>query len=346
MSNIVELQTKEHIYDQASLWIAKLDRKLSAEEQQLLQQWLQQSDEHRAVLFEMAKLWDNMDSLGRLADLFQPPAAPKKRSYSYAYGAIAASFVFAAITMLWNLNSQSTNVLLAWLNVAPTAVDVIYETALGEHSSVTLPDGSLLVLNTNSRVKVKYSAEQRLILLEHGEINIDVAHNKKRPLSVMAGNKVVQAVGTAFNVRIQNDKEVELIVTDGKVLVAQREPQTSGHINAKRLPANSMAVAKGEKVTLGAKQEIIAKVANNDIAAELSWRQGNIIFRGEPLEQALGEISRYTSIEFEVQDESIKHERIAGLFKAGDINGLLQTLDQNFNIRSERVGNKVRLLAR
>jgi transmembrane sensor len=350
VSNVIELPNKEQIYEQASQWIAKLDRNLTAVEQKKLQQWVQQNDEHRVVLFEMAKLWDNMDSLARLADLFQPPATQKARRLPYFYGAAAASFVFAIMITLLNIGGEQTKPILAFFSPAPPQLllDSTYQTPIGEHSSVILPDGSHLVLNTNSRVKVKYTAEQRLFLLEQGEINIEVAHNKNRPLSVMARDKIVQALGTAFNVRIINDQEVELIVTDGKVLVGKRDQQLENieHIKTRRLPRDSMAISKGEKVMLGSHQENIAKVAVGDLDAELSWRHGNIVFRGETLEQALIEISRYTSIEFEILDNDIKHERIAGLFKAGDVSGLLQTLDQNFNIHNERVGNnKIRLSA-
>ena len=100
-------------------------------------------------------------------------------------------------------------------------------------------------------------------------------------------------------------------------------------------------------MVLGSAQEAIAQVAETDIAAQLSWRDGNLIFRGESLEQALAEITRYTSVEFEVMDERIKQERIAGLFKAGDVDGLLATLTRNFNIESERLDdNKILLRAR
>lgn len=351
MSNIIELPNKDHIYEQASQWIAKLDRHLTASEQQKLQQWLQQNDEHRAVFFEMAKLWDKMDSLARLADLFQPPATQKARRLPYFYGAAAASFVFGIMIALLHAGGEHTKPVLAFFNTTPPQllIDDTYQTSIGEHSSKILSDGSHLVLNTNSRVKVKYTAEQRLFLLEQGEINIEATHDKNRPLSVMARDKIVQAIGTAFNVRIINDNEVELIVTDGKVLVGKRDQQLQNfeHLKTRRLPQDSMAVSKGEKVMLGAHRENIAKVAVADLDAELSWRQGNIIFRGETLEQALIEISRYTSIEFEIVDNEIKHERIAGLFKAGDVSGLLQMLDQNFNIHNERMANnKIRLTAR
>jgi transmembrane sensor len=346
MSNIIEFPNRDAIYDQASLWIARMDRELTAAEQQELAQWLAASEQHRSVLFEMAELWDKMDSLARLADLFQAPAKPARQPRFY--GAIAASFALLAVALGWSLAPQMPSHLLALLPFHAQVVDGVYETAVGEHSNVNLPDGSQLVLNTNSRVTVKYSDEHRLFLLERGEMNIEVAHDKDRPLSVMAGNKVVQAVGTAFNVRLQTDNQVALLVTDGKVLVAQKNlPQTIDKIVAERLPASALAVSKGEKIMLGAERETIAKVDDNEIVAELSWRQGNLVFRGETLEEALLEINRYTSVQFEVADDSIKQERIAGLFKAGDVDGLLTALEQNFNIHNQRLGNnKIRLSAK
>jgi len=347
MSNVVELPNREQIYIEASLWIAKLDRELSEEERRQLQRWLHQHKEHARVLMEMAALWDKMDSLARLADLFQPPAA-KSRHY-WRYGAVAASLVIALLgTGLWT-QGKHLDEKLATTEVVATGqmAEGIYETAVGEQSSVNLPDGSQLVLNTNSRVHMKYTAEQRLFVLERGEINIEVAHNKQRPLSVIAGDKMVQAVGTAFNVRIHNAQEVALLVTDGKVLVAEHQkPEPIDQIKAQRLTTKALAVSKNEKILLGAPKANIAHVNDAEIGAELSWRRGNIVFSGETLEQALSEISRYTSVEFEVDNSDLKRKRIAGMFKTGDIEGLLQSLEQNFNIHSEHLGsNKVRLSA-
>lgn len=341
MSKVVDFPHKEQINEQASLWIARLDRGLSKTEERELIHWIRRDEMHRQVFLDMAELWDKMDCLARLAVLFDTPMQPRPRATQPAYWAVAASLVLVAAALLWGLMGSSdagSRQLMAG----------VYETAVGEHSTVNLPDGSQLALNTNSRLEVKYSNDHRLFLLARGEVNIEVAHDDNRPLSVIAGNKIVQAVGTAFNVKIFNEREIELIVTKGKVRVAKRVPQPQPLLEqeAKRLPASAMSVSKGEKVVLGSTQETIAKVEEVDILAHLSWRQGNIIFRGETLEQALAEISRYTSVEF-VLDESIKQERIAGLFKAGDVSGLLATLAQNFNINSEHLGdNKVLLHAR
>ncbi len=335
MSKIVDFPDNEAVYDQASEWIAAIDRGLSDEEKSELKAWLSGSSHRRQVLFHMADLWDKMDSLSRLAELFdvREPVQERQARRPKFYYAAAASILLVVFAGVFGLSLSNQS--------AEQQVDGVYETAVGEHSTVNLPDGSQMILNTNSRISVNYSDEHRLFLLERGEVHIDVAHDKTRPLSVMAGDKVVQAVGTAFNVQIFNDQEVELIVTEGKVRVAEREnpgPSVEEE-SAKRLPETALAVSQGEKIILGSKKQAVAKIEDAEMVANLSWRQGNLVFRGETLEEALEEISRYTSVNFEIVDEDIRHERIAGLFKAGDVAGLLTALNQNFNIDNTRLEN-------
>lgn len=336
MSKVVGFANKDQIHEQASLWIARLDRGLVGDEQQALCEWVKQSREHRRVLFEMAALWDRMDSLARLADLFDAP--PRTRSRPPFFSVITASFIFTTVALF-----------LSWSYLVKSQQEFqqVYETGVGQLSSFQLPDGSQLLLNTNSRISVRYYADSRLFFLERGEVNIDVAHDTERPLSVMAGNRVVRAVGTVFNVKMFNASEVEVLVTDGKVLVGRLTHTDAADKAPGPMGKDAVAVAKGEKAVLGSARESVAPVAEADIAAQLSWRDGNLVFRGESLEQALAEISRYTAVEFEVMDEHIKQARIAGLFKAGDVDGLLATLTRNFNIESERLNDhKVLLRAR
>jgi transmembrane sensor len=343
VSNIYQLPTPGRCHDEASEWLAKLDRGLSADEEHALNLWVRQSAEHRAALLKLASLWDRMDSLSLLSELFPRPARQPKTLRRY-YPAIAASALFAVIVVAWQLAGPSFTQFSRWWrpdNVV-AIVDGIYETAIGEQFTVDLPDDSRLVLNTNSLIKVVYSDKQRLLILERGEMNIEVAHDAERPLSVMAGQKIVQAVGTAFNVQIINDSEVELIVTAGKVLVAERG-DIKGDTGAKAagnavkpLSDTSTLVSKGERVVLGAGQEAIAKVSDSDISAQLSWRQGNLVFRGETLAEAVVELGRYTPVKFELADEKLAGIRIGGRFKAGDVEGLLATLKENFEIDYER----------
>lgn len=345
MTNIYQLPTPGRCEDEASEWLARLDRGLSADEERALRAWLKQSNDHQEALLRLASLWDRMGSLALLSELFPRPA-PQRKSPRRYYAAAAAAALFAVLILTtWQLTGPGPVQFSRWWQPdddVVAIVDGVYETAVGQQTTVTLPDGSVLLLNTNSLIKVVYSDKQRLLILERGEMNIEVAHDAERPLSVMAGQKIVQAVGTAFNVQIINDGEVELIVTEGKVLVAERG-DIRGDVAAKAdsdpiktLPERSTVVSKGERVVLSASEEVIAKVSDSDISAQLSWRQGNLVFRGETLAEAVVELSRYTPVKFELADPRLRDIRIGGRFKAGDVDGLLATLKENFNIDYER----------
>ena len=222
----------------------------------------------------------------------------------------------------------------------------VYETAIGEQATYELADGTRIALNTNSRVTVNYSASNRLLHLEHGELHITVARDKARPLSVLVVDRVVQAVGTEFNIEITGEQRIELVVTEGVVMVGISAGATDARSRQAPLvlTQNATPVAAGQEVVIDANDDPAKPVATetvdaDDIAVKLSWREGNLIFRGESLEEAVSEVGRYTEVQFIFLDEESKKVRVAGLFKAGDVDGLLAALRQNFNISYEWVAD-------
>lgn len=337
-------QADDERLDQASEWLAKLDRNLSKEEKKALQAWLAESYKNVEVLLEVAQLWDKMSELSRLSDLF--PQTEQQKTLPVWLGAMAAS-IFLAVALSFFQETFNFSFFSLGNNSAVVAKQLNFQTAVGESKDILLPDQSKITLNTNSFVHVKLTPSARIITLLRGEIHIDVAHDTSRPLSVVAGNKIIQAVGTAFNVEV-NTKQIELIVTDGKVLVAQQQATEIPNLSSKgtsRVTNNtaldSTPVSKGEKLDLdfaGTITKKAEKVDAIDVAANLSWRQGSLIFRGESLHDAMTEISRYTNIDFELaDDERLKKVQVAGMFKTGDIKGLLEVLSNNFDISYERV---------
>ena len=351
MSNIIELPVSEYRYDEASLWIAKLDRTLTLEEETQLKQWLHAHPENRAIFLKMAALWGKMDRLALLSELFPQEKIhrPHRRLPMFA---AAASIAVCIMGVGWSLIPNTPNAAALWSAQRDDVVTIIdgnYETAVGEQNTIKLPDGSTLVLNTNSLIKVVYTNKQRLLILDRGEIHIDVAHDQERPLSVVAGKKIMQAVGTAFDVHLFSDKKVELIVTDGRVLVAERQeinPRTPLS-NIKRLAGGAVSVSRGEKIILGAAKEVVAKIDEKEMAAQLGWQQGNVVLRGETLEEAVAEFSRYNNMQFVIVDEKIKHIRIAGLFKTDDTESFLHALSSSFPITYQKMsGDKILLHAR
>lgn len=120
-----------------------------------------------------------------------------------------------------------------WLAASRNAFAQTYATTAGGYERVTLPDGSVIALNANSRVDVRYSSAERRVSLIGGEAQFNVTKNKQRPFIVGVGGISVRAVGTAFNVRMEPG-EVEVLVTEGRVQVER----TSSH--GQRGPSREM----------------------------------------------------------------------------------------------------------
>lgn len=366
MSNISQFPNIEDRFDQASEWIAKMDRGLSKQEEQEMLSWMVECDENEELLLTMAEQWDKMDALSRLSDMFPhalskhnkenqvvnhqkknvPPidkntasAVRDKKEKSWAWPVAASIFLAVFSLSFYQLGFIGSD--------SDAQATLVYETHVGEQSSIFLPDGSQMKLNTNTLVRVLYSDKERLLDLVRGEINIDVAHEPERPLRVMAMGRVVEAVGTEFNVEITSDQDVELIVTEGLVLVSL-VPTDEIIGDLSRVNGQGDDVILSESISVSAGQELLMsdsipeakEIKPEDINVKLSWQDGNLTFRGESMEQAMAEVARYTSIQFVFLDEHSKQVRIAGLFKAGDMNTLLSTLRENFNIKHEWIGSE------
>lgn len=340
MNNVYQLHSNEQRIEQASEWIAKIDRGLIQSEKVEFESWLATDRENWTMLMKLAKMWDKMDALSQLSEVF--PHTPQRSSWSYKSKlALAASILFVSAI---SFHFLQTDIFIDKVQQQVVSQNV-YTTTLGEQATFYLQDKTKVVLNTDSVLKVTYTDRQRLFELEKGELHVTVAHNKALPLSVYAGQKVIQAVGTAFNVELKSD-HVELIVTDGKVLVADQNRQSNDRLAVYniRLPIRSLAVSQHQKVELGTGNEKVQAVELSEIEASLSWQQGNLIFRGETLQQAMAEVSRYSDYRFEFIDDTVKNMQIAGLFKTNDLDGLLAGLEQNFKVSHQRIGsNTIRL---
>ena len=342
MKPLYEFPAVDEVYEEASIWISRMDKGLTADDEDALRKWLSQSNDNRAVFLEMTKLWDRMDTLSRLSDIFPHAPAQERQPLRLPLG-LAASLVVAVVGIWVGTELyQATDSVQA---VTAPATN-LHETTIGEQAAIELPDGTLVTLNTNTLIRVSYTEERRLVTLERGEIHVQVSHDPSRRFSVIVNDHVVQAVGTEFNVEITSDQRIELLVTDGIVIVGILEGSASGD-NADSpsiLPPSAVSVSAGQEITLASSEEELRMVEPEEIEVKLSWTEGNLIFRGESLEEAITEISRYTSVEFRFLDEDSKRVRVVGLFQTGDVDGLLAALRENFNISFERIDEDTILL--
>lgn len=350
-NNVIKFQdprkAHEEVREQACAWLARIDKGASPEDMEQLTAWMQQDPLHARMLINMAAMWDQTAILTELSEIFpldenSISLRPRRRkSRSFAFAAVASIALFGAAFL-------GLRYLDAW--DASYVFEESYETAVGERRELTLPDGSLVTLNTNTKVEFSFDRNERTVLLEHGEGFFTVAKDATRPFRVYAGSRVVEAVGTAFTVQHATGKDIEVMVTEGQVnfLELASSPTNAQPASAEApRPAseqevrvdNVIPLSAGEQLTIEQELQEIerAQLQPDELEVKLAWRVGMLVFQGDSLETVLQEVSRYTNVKLEA-DESIRNIQIEGLYKAGDINGLMIAMEKNFNVTSQRIG--------
>ncbi len=330
MAEIDRLPIAPHIDNEAAAWVARrdsgrLDESAAAE----FAAWLEASPAHRSAFEQYAKLWGDFDSLSsRPQQTAAPAPANDLDGFYVGRRAVAAGIVVMVL-------SAAT---FAGFTFLGSSASHAYATAVGEQRTVTLADSSRVTLNTDTRFIVKFSEGQRRILLERGEALFEVAHDPARPFTVISPAGSVRAVGTRFVVRVGEDRQLDVIVTQGRVIVS---PNADGDIG---WPSAAPASA-GQQVHVVEDRLAIASVSSDQLNRELAWRQGDIVFSGEPLSQAAAEMQRYTQTRISV-DPAVAHHSVGGYFRTNDVAAFIETVESVFPVRAVRSKGEVRFVAR
>jgi len=340
MTKVTQFSSKEEIQEQACLWISRIDRGCTKSEKKEIVIWINQSNAHREILMKMASLWDDLSVLNELSALFPLENATKRTRHHFRKIALAASVIFVALLG----GSLTTDFQIFPSFNQNQHVVQNFSTAVGKQAIFSLSDGTSIQLNTNSIIEVVYNERQRFVKLIQGEAKFDVAKDITRPFTVKAGEKSFTALGTIFNVQKDTNQDLELLVTEGKVLISKSAEfieyvsHQTGSIKLVNLPG--ILVTSGEKAVIDDNiLRPINKVTLEQVQRDLAWQQGMLIFEGEPLGKALKEISRYSNTHFEIMDVELAQLVIAGYFKADDIDGLLKSLSLNFNIHHQKTSS-------
>ena len=340
---------------QAGAWLVRLDgdEALSADEREELMAWLARSPAHRKELRSLARFWGRANVLTELAIPLDKPVhegrsrakgmRPRRLGAVPMAAGIAAAVLFAG-TAVFVANTRSIGTGIDAAN--GVGDDGHYTTAIGQQRTIILADGSVARLNTNTRLSVDYGERYRDTRLQAGEVHFTVAPDGQRPFRVYAGNSRIQAVGTAFAVHIK-DGDVDVLVTEGSVEIAATGGQPTGLLGGDvavdalqvlgtlRVGEQTPVWRSGQRA--GAIDEI-RTVGPIDIEKKLGWREGLLTFAGDPLDQVVAEISRYTTVTVDIPDPEVRAIRIGGRIAVGETDGMIAALETNFGLRVTRIG--------
>jgi transmembrane sensor len=185
-------------------------------------------------------------------------------------------------------------------------------------------------LNTNTIVETNFERRSREIFLRKGEAHFDVAPERSRPFLVHAGDAIVRAVGTEFEVRVRTDRHVDVLVTEGRVEVQPDAsiptPRVADAHDGATAVVTVRAVSAGEALSTATTNYTVTPVSPEQLSSELAWRDGAVVFDSEPLSEAIAEIQRYTDSRIIISDPGIATLPVGGRFKTDDLRGFLDGL--------------------
>ena len=345
---IVELPNRDHIEAEACAWIAQLDgdKTPSAEDLAALREWIGRSPVHQQELQRLAALWGD---LNQLTDLAPALNSLESQHPQQSLGSLLKQRLKQLLTPrkpmapALGLLAMLSLGLLLWNDYQIEPLQRLYTTEIGQQQRAQLPDGSVLHINTGSRVAVDFDRHKRTVQLLQGEAHFEVAHDKSRPFEVFAGAGMVRAVGTAFSVHLL-DQQVEVTVTEGRVELASQiptQPQGNEQTATSTQPLELTQLAAGQNTSFNHSVKPIKTLRHDQLARKLSWRDGMLVFSGESLESVIKEVSRYTTQTIVITDPAIRDVRIGGYFKAGETQAIMEVLALSFGIKVQHINKNL-----
>jgi len=322
---------------QAAEWVVRLEdreRPISAQEQSEFFNWLMRSAEHVKAFLTIADLsraLDGIDSERRLdiEKLFPAnrvaalPAHPGAAARLYPSGRPSTS----TRIRIGLLAACATLVLAAYGGWKLWAPLTSYRTAVGEQRTLRLPDGSVLNLNTRSRVVIRFSKNAREVQLLEGEALFAVERDPSRPFSVVTQSAVIRVVGTQFNVYDRPDATTVSVV-EGAVQVAPAAHPTAANL-----------LSAGEEVQIAPSAAIKRK--HVDLHNALAWRERRLVFENASLGEVIAEFNRYNTVQMRADEALAADKHLTAIFSADQPQSLIHYLEQDPALAVEQAGHQV-----
>jgi transmembrane sensor len=201
----------------------------------------------------------------------------------------------------------------------------VYATSIGELRSITLEDGSVVELNTSSKVRARFTPQLREIQLLRGEAVFKVAKNPNRPFRVSAGSTQIIAVGTEFNVYARQAKTVVTVI-EGRVRVTDHPPAGRASGSANAVAERDLELTVGEQAVI-APHLPISRIKLADSRQAVSWTERRLIFDDTPLGDAADEFARYNPKLIHIEDPKLRNIKVSGVFNATDPASLVEFVE-------------------
>lgn len=278
------------VAEQAAAWFARHETgPLSSAENLEFRAWLARDPEHVREYEAVERMWSTYDRVTPPSLDPQPArrqVVSRPRRFRVALGsalAAAACLVAVLLGLAYNIRWRA---------------DMF--TGVGEMRTVSLPDGSAVLLNTDSAIKLRFTRDQRVVELLGGEADFRVARDPQRPFIVEAAGGSTRALGTEFMVR-REEAGATVTLLEHEVLVA--------YVESAGRPAEHVTLSPGDRVTYGPDTGL-QSVQSVKLDRVASWRRGWLSFEDRPLGEVVDELQRYVPGWIRISDPALRNVRV------------------------------------
>ena len=316
------VDSAEDVADAAAGWFAlQRSGEMTPADSAELTRWLEADPGHAAAFRKAEQGWAMAEAVRAHPDILAlreeaVVTAPRRR---WKIGplpiaaSIAAAFVLAAAGVTASGSWDGVRLLFG-------PIEQQLQTSVGQRTTLTLPDGSQVTLDTDSAIRTIESRRERRVELARGQAFFKVAKDPSRPFVVVAGDRKVTALGTAFGVRVDKDR-FQLTMVEGVVRV---EAPLSARPGAPPTVQSAKMAAGSQLVAVVNREWTIKPV---DAARETGWTRGLLIYEATPLQTVVAELNRYSERKVVIDDPKVAGRLVNGTFRANDIEGAITALE-------------------
>lgn len=320
----------DQVRREASAWIARMHGPDADGSRLAFERWRAASPRHRLVYAEMEGIARGTRQLG--ASPLGYHGLPQRRSL---FARPAFRLAVAGIVML--LVAGTAFLLeLSDRGAAPGTGEQVIASATGQLRRLRLPDGSAVILDTDTRIELAYSKTARLVRLVRGRARFDVAPSTGLPFMVEAGDRMILDRGTVFDVAIGREG-VGVALLRGAVEVRDR-------VAAGR-PGRLVA-------RLGPGQIAVAPVGRDDVPVRRAptgaerWVDGVLSYDGARLGDVVADLGRYSAHRVVLADPALAELRVTGVFRAVPAESAARALAAALGLKLASGGNGAMILSR
>lgn len=341
------------VYEEACDWFGECRAgELDAAARREFDRWLRQSPDHIAAYLEIAAIYQEggaviPQSAEKVEELIAAAARDRDNVVDFAPTVTATDPAARAMAR----GGSSRRIVVA-VSVATAAallaiVSLIlwpqtFATGIGEQRSIVLADGSTVELNSRSKVRIRFSAEQRDVELIEGQALFRVAKDHARPFVVESGDTRVRAVGTQFDVYKKRHGTVVTVV-EGRVAVLAGEGGGGAILDDRptTVVRAALMVSAGEQVTVDA--STAERSEHPNVESATAWRQRELIFDTASLFEVAEEFNRYNQRPLVIDPKQSYDLHVSGVFSSTDPSSLIRFLRSRRDLRVTESASEIRV---